>query len=84
MALGTKRQLCAVLVLRRRGTRIRQSGTVELVNMCADCHEISAPLLEWSEWSAQVAADHFISIDIVETLDATRLLVVISIKFRIE
>ena len=32
MASGTKRQLCAVLVLvlRRRGTRIRQSGTVEL------------------------------------------------------
>ena len=38
MASGTKRQLCAVLVLRRRGTRIRQSGTVEL---------------EWAEWSAQ-------------------------------
>ena len=31
MASGTKRQLCAVLVLRCRGTRIRQSGTVELV-----------------------------------------------------
>ena len=29
MASGTKRQLCAVLVLRRRGSRIRQSGTVE-------------------------------------------------------
>ena len=31
MASGTKRQLCSVLVLRRRGTRSRQSGTVELV-----------------------------------------------------
>ena len=29
MTSGTKRQLCAVLVLRRRGTRIQQSGTVE-------------------------------------------------------
>ena len=28
MASGTQRQLSAVLVLRRRGTRIRQSGTV--------------------------------------------------------
>ena len=27
--IGDKRQLCDVLVLRRRGTRIRQSGTVE-------------------------------------------------------
>ena len=33
MASMPKRQLCAVLVLRRRGTLIRQSGTVELV-MC--------------------------------------------------
>ena len=29
--IGTNQLLCAVLVLRRRGTRIQQSGTVELV-----------------------------------------------------
>ena len=53
MASGTKRQLCAVLVLRRRGTCIRQSGTVELVICVLDCHEMSAPPLESAEWSAQ-------------------------------
>ena len=42
MASGTKRQLCAVRVLRRRRTRNRQSGTVELVTCGADCHEMSA------------------------------------------
>ena len=46
MASGTKRQLCAVLVLRRRGTRIRQSGTVELVTCALTAMKWSAPPLE--------------------------------------
>ena len=42
MASGTKRQLCAVLALRRRrGMRIWNCG---VGNMCADCHEMSAIL----------------------------------------
>ena len=45
MASGAKRQLCAVLVLRRRGTRMRQSGTVELViRVLTDGHEMSAQI----------------------------------------
>ena len=40
MASGTQRQLCAVLVL-RRGTRIRQSGTVELLTAMKRQHLFS-------------------------------------------
>ena len=40
MASGTKRQLCAVLVL-RRGTRLRQSGTVELLTAMKRQHLFS-------------------------------------------
>ena len=45
--------------------------------MCADRHEMSGMV-------SSVAPDHFLSTDLVETLDATQLLAVISIKFRIE
>ena len=79
MASGTKRQLCAVLVLRRRGSRIRQSGTVEFGICVLTAMKLSEPPLEWA-----VAPDHFLSTDFVETLDAKQLLAVISTKFRIE
>ena len=64
MASGTKRQLCTVLELRRRGTRF-------------------PPPPEWAQWSAQ-SLQNFLGADLVETLDATRILAVISIEFRIE